>query len=258
MKNLRSNSLALVLLGGGGAALLLWLATGSALAALVAGLLIVLVLPGYALTEALFAQHHLGWAERLLLVVGSSLALTALGSLALYQLGWSLQMNSWLGLLIVVTGVGAVGAWGIRGTNEPAAPMPVQLGFSLTHLVLIGLAVLLTGMAFATAGSPAPAQGYQGYTMLWMTPQQAGAPNRIELGVQSKEFAPTQYRLQLKVNDQLAQEWPALELGPNGLWQASFELPAEQLAQSDISADLYRLDQPEMLYRHVVLRAALN
>ena len=256
MKNLRSNSLALVLLGGCGVALLLWLTTGSTVASVVAGLLMVLVLPGYALTEALFAPHHLGWAERLFLVVGTSLAVTSLGSLALYQLGWPLQMNSWLVLLVLVTGVGAVGAWGIRRKDEQPNETPVRLGFSLTHLVLIGLAVLLTGMAFATAGSAASAQGYQGYTMLWMTPQQTGANNRIQLGVQSKEFAPTQYRLQLKVNDQLAQEWTALELGPNGLWQASFELPAEQLAQSQVSAELYRLDQPETLYRHVVLRAA--
>jgi hypothetical protein len=64
----------------------------------------------------------------------------------------------------------------------------------------------------------------------------------------------TQYKLQIKANDQLAQEWPLLELAPNQEWLASIELSPEQRTQHALEATLYRLDQPETPYRRVVLQ----
>ena len=244
---------ALLLLGAGGvAALLLWLATGLAVAPL--GLVLVLGLPGYLLTEMLFRHYQLGWAERLLFGLGGSLTVAVLGTLLLQQLGWSLQSTSWLTLFLVVSGLGAIGTWLTRHPAPPTLGEPRQVGLGLAQLALLGLAVVIAGAAFTTARSVAPMQSFQGYTMLWLAPNADANPHHIQLGIDSKEFAPTQYKLQVKVNDQLAQEWSQLDLAPNQQWLASVEVPAADAAHSNVEALLYRLDAPETVYRHVFLR----
>lgn len=256
MNTLRNNSVLWLVLGGCGAALLIWLATGSAVVQVVLGLALVLILPGYVLTEALFMHQQLSSAERLFLVTGASLAIAILGTLGLQQFGWELRLNSWLGLFISVTLIGAAGVWALRqqGDSTALTPAPVRLGFHVTHIALLALAGVLTSVAFTTAHSAAPAERFQGYTILWLTPQEVGAPNRFQLGVTSKELGATQYKLQIKADDQLAQEWPLLELAPNQEWLASIELSPEQRAQHTLEATLYRLDQPATPYRRVVLQ----
>lgn len=254
MNGSRNNALLWLGVGGVSIAFILWLMTSWAVVPIGLGLLVAFVLPGYVLTEALFSHQQLGWAERLLFVLGASLTVAVLGALLLNQLGWSLQMNTWLTLFLTVSGLGGLGAWLVRRPAPPATWAPKPLGFGLVHLVLIGLAVVITGVAFTTARSTAPMQPFQGYTMLWLVPAETSSAQRIQLGVDSKEFAPTQYKLQLKVNDQLAQEWTQLALAPNQQWLASFELPAAGAAQRTVEALLYRLDAPETVYRHVVLR----
>lgn len=254
MNYLRGNSLGWLVLGGVGVALLLWLMTTVAALQVIVGLLVVLVLPGFALTAALFKQHQLSWAERLLLSGGASIALVIVGSLLLKQSGMPLQPLYWVGLLVSVTLGAALVAWLGSQSQPDLEPGPRQVGLNSTHLVLLGLALFVTSVAFTTVRSAAPSQEYQGYTIFWLTPQAASASNRLQLGVTSKELTPTAYKVQIKVNDQLAQEWPQLLLAPHQLWQASIEMPVEQIAQSTVEAILYRLDQPETPYRQVVLR----
>lgn len=253
MNSSQNNTLLLLGAGGIGVVILLGLATGMAVVPLAMGLVVVLLLPGYVLTETLFSRQQLGWAERLLFMLGASMTVAVLGALLLNQLGWSLQMNTWLALFLTVSGLGGVGAWLVRRPAPPATWAPKRLGFGVTQLVLIAGAVVLTAVAFTTARSAAPMQPFQGYTMLWLAPNAPSDTNRIQLGIDSKEVAPTQYKLQLKVNDQIAQEWSQLDLSPNQQWLASFELPANA-AQHTVEALLYRLDAPTTVYRHVLLR----
>lgn len=254
MNSSRNNALLLLGVGSVSLALLLWLTTGMTTGMIGLGILVVLVLPGYVLTEMLFSHQQLGWAERLLFVLGASLTVAVLGALLLNQLGWSLQTNTWLTLFLSVSGLGGVGAWLVRRPAPPTTWAPKRLSFGVTQLALIGLAVVITGVAFTTARSVAPMQPFQGYTMLWLAPNAASSTNRIQLGVDSKEVAPAQYKLQLKVNDQIAQEWSQIALAPNQQWLASFELPAAGATQRTVEALLYRLDAPETVYRHVLLR----
>lgn len=232
-----------------------WLMTSVAVVPIGLGLLVALLLPGYALTEALFSRQQLGWAERLLFVLSASVIVAVLGALFLDQLGWTLQRNRWLTLFLSVSGAGGVGAWLIRRPAPPTTWAPKGLGFTFKQLLLIGLAVVITGLAFSTARTVTPMQSFQGYTMLWLVPTaENNGTQRLQLGVDSKELAPTQYKLQLKVNDQLAQEWPQLNLMSNQQWLASVEVPVASTAQGTIEALLYRLDAPATVYRHVLLR----
>ena len=252
-----SHNNALLWLGGGALSIAcgFWLISSVAVVPIGLGLLVALVLPGYVLTEALFSRQQLGWAERLLFVLGASLIVAVLGALVLDQLGWLLQMNTWLVLFLTVSGVGGVAAWLIRRPAPPVTWTPKRLDIGFKPLLLIGAAIVITGFAFTTARTVAPMQAFQGYTMLWLVPTTGSdSTQRLQLGVDSKELAPTQYKLQLKVDDQLAQEWPQLNLTPNQQWLASVEVPVASAAQSTVEALLYRLDAPETVYRHVLLR----
>lgn len=269
MNSLRGNSLVYLMVGGATVVLMSLLATVTTVPQVALGLLIVLILPGYTLTTALFCRQQLSSAERTLLVLSTSLVVTILGSLVIHQSGLSLEKNSWLALCAIVTLAGGFATWSLRRQGNTAQEAASPLNFTLAQMGLLGLAAIIVGIAFMTVRTAAPAAGYQGYTLLWMAPQQAATTNRIQLGVSSKEFAPTQYKLQLRVNEQLAQEWSLIELAPNQEWLATFELPAAQSAAvanpaghgegaapgavHTVEAFLYRLDQPETAYRRVVL-----
>ena len=77
-------------------------------ARVVGGLLLTLVLPGAALTRAMFPQRHLSGVERLVLALALSLATVALGGLGLYAAGIRLAQPSWVALTAGVTVLAAV------------------------------------------------------------------------------------------------------------------------------------------------------
>lgn len=68
---------------------------------------------------------------------------------------------------------------------------------------------------------------------------------------------PTNYKLQLTMNQQLVHEWPVITLKPNTEWDGRLALTPQQLNSATIEAKLYRLDQPATIYRQVVLRPNL-
>jgi hypothetical protein len=124
-----------------------------------AGLLLVLVLPGYALTAALLPRRSLGRPELALCVLGLSLAVAALGGLLLNFAG-HLSRPSWDSLLSVVT-VGCCAIAGRRRTTDGTSsrvsgavrnPGPSRLG--LPRLALPGLALALPRLALPRLALP--------------------------------------------------------------------------------------------------------
>src|SRR3954471_19437230 len=94
---------------GDAIAIALFVALGGAVRVLVA-LPFALVLPGLALTLALFPAGVPDGAERLLFSLGLSLAVTALGGLVLHLTLWGLRPASWtllLGAITLAAGVAA-------------------------------------------------------------------------------------------------------------------------------------------------------
>lgn len=255
MTRFYNNSLTLMILAGCGTALLIWLTPTSAFLRVTLGLLLVLVLPGYALTEMLFRRWQLTRTERLLYILGGSLTVATLGALALHQLPIGLHTTGWLGLFVGVILVGTLLS-GLKrqpvASDSPLRLPRLRIGFN--QLLILAIAVGVAGIAVKTAYRPVPTQGLSGYTLLWLNPTTTAANSRLQLGISNHEFVPTAYKLQLKVDDQLAQEWPSLALAVNGRWEAELAVPATELAQHQVTAELYRLDQPDVLYRHVLLR----
>jgi uncharacterized membrane protein len=242
--------------------LLLWFGILGATAQALSTLLLVLVLPGYVLMALLFDPRTLGRAEQLLFSLVGSMGIVAIGSLLLNRTPWGLQATSWLLLVAGVTVIGGIAAFFLRSRTVAQELRPAQPLFNLRQGLLLIAALLVAGVAINVAQRPAPAAAYEGYTLLWMLPDYttsvAGGGQRVELGIDSKEFMATTFALRIKVDDELAHEWSSITLTPNQQWQAAFALTQAQAQSNSVYAELYRQDVPDTIYRRVNLRATVT
>ena len=258
MKRLSNNLFVVLLAAGLGTAILIWLATSLTAVQAILGLVVVLILPGYALIELLMSRRTLGTSIHLFLSLIASVSIAILGSLLLHQLPVGVRNDSWMALFVGTSAGGGLLAWLLRNRRRGAAVAAHRVPVRIGQLLFMGVAVVIAGGALVLARTPGAPTYYAGYTMLWLTPIQGEAANQLELGIDSKEFEPTQYSLELLVDGQVAQTWPAIALAPNQQWHASLTLSEEQRSASTLEANLYRLDQPTELYRHVVMRPQLS
>ncbi len=223
----------------------------------ISALPLVFILPGYALTAAFFPTRSLDVPERLLFSLGLSLAVTAITGLALHVAMVGLQTKTWAITLATFTLCAGLIAWwrqSRRRTAPIAAPREAPFRPSIREGLLFGLVILVAGAAIYLARMPTPPSGVSGYTLLWMIPANDGDWSNFRVGVDSKEFTPTSYRLQVTVDGQAVKEWPELNLAPGDSWQTSIELQATQAVSGSVEAVLYRLDSPDAVYRHVKLQ----
>lgn len=258
MNRFFQNPLAIAITVVVGTALFIWLATVFTIFQTILGLLVVLVLPGYVLLELLMGRRTLGTVQHLFMVVSASVAIAILSGLVLNQLPIGVRMDGWLAVFAGTTMGGGLLAWLLRHRRRSQAAVLQRVPVRISQLLFMGIAILLAGEALSLARTPATPEQYAGYTMLWMVPTTEGEANRLQLGIDSKEFAPTHYQLELLVNGQVAQTWTEIALVPNQQWQAHIAFNSEGLdkgtRKETIEANLYRLDMPDKVYRHVVLR----
>jgi uncharacterized membrane protein len=213
---------------------------------------LVLVLPGYAATAALFPRR-LDWADWLLLTPSLSLAFAALGGLALHFTPWGLTPPAWAVLLLALTVTcGLVAAWRrSRVGAGDVSPTPVRSpGFKPMHALPMFGAALVVGAAIWVAREPVPQQPEQGYAMLWALPADPAATG-LRVGVQNLEPTAGQYNLRIIASGQTLQQF-AIDLQPVDSWEADITLP--QAIPGPVEALLYRADTPDVVYRRTLLR----
>ncbi len=212
----------------------------------------VLVLPGYAITAAIFPGQSLPGLERLLFTLGLSLTATILCGLVLNITPWGLQVASWAGLLSIVTLVASLAAMQRRRHERANIPAPAKLRFplSLRQGFLFGLSGLIVAAAIGLAQGPKQSHNLQGYTTLWILPGAESQPNTISLGIHSQEFELIHYQLQLTLNGKLVQEWPDISLAPGKQWEQSIVMPD---SQGLVEAVLFQANNPGEAYRRVTM-----
>ena len=230
----------------------------SSVAGIIVGLPFTLLLPGYALTAALFAKTTLGFTERCLFTLGLSLVTLTLSGLLLNLTPWGLQAGSWVIALSVITlAAGAVAIW--RREQSPvgspltvtSAPKKFDTGFNLRQWLMLGAAGILVVAALGIAQQGAEQPGTT-FTQLWLLPAQSAGS--VEVGVTNDETVPLTYKVQVTNGTQVVQEWPAIPLNPGQTWQSSLTLP--QNPTQNLTALLYRSDAPNTVYRTVTLTSA--
>ncbi len=234
-----------------------WLATmldlwGGALR-VPAAVLLVLVLPGYAVVEAAVPAGGIGSWERVVLAVGLSAASAALGGLALHLTPWGLHPWTWGPLLVAITvGAGAVAVWR-RPLPALAARRPLARPGGLTpqDSLFFGTAAIIVAVAWMAARTGAAQTPGAEYTQLWMMPAAIDGRPAVRLGVRSAERRPLTYRLELQTGGVPVRAWAVIALQPGEQWETIEPLPASEL-QAMVGATLYRADQTG-IYRHVTL-----
>lgn len=208
---------------------------------------LVLFLPGYALTSAIFRGGTTGWLERIALALGLSLVATALASLLLYVMSVGLTLSSWTVALAVISAGAAIAAAAHpsaeEGGSTPAgARIELRLPPRLPIAIVVGAAGLVAA-AVVLARTPLPSPSARGYTALWLTRERGSAA--LVLGVRSEEHIRTRYVLRLTLPGRTTRR--RFSLAPGETWRRRLP-PARHAAVS-----LYRVGRPGV-YRSVRLR----
>jgi Protein of unknown function (DUF1616) len=215
---------------------------------------LVFVLPGYALSAALFPPRAIGRDLRLVLAVVLSLATLALGGLLLH-LVTALGRGTFVGLLAFVTFLAAAvalkGRQGMRvaRSRRRSRPRPA-IGVALALAATIGLA----GVAIAIASAGAHRQIDEShFSTLWLVPQGGGRVPPSEppvlVGIGNQEGKAVDYRLTVRQGVTEIGTWKVL-LGDGQEWEIS--LPADALSDTGtLVASLHR-------FRHTYRRVSIK
>lgn len=260
-----SNQFFLVSLAAIGCALGLQVGSAIPLLRVILAFILLIYLPGYALSAALFVNQPFKPVERNLIRLGSSILLAIIAGVILNLTGLGLNASSWSAGLCGFTLIGCLIA-GLRrskagtGSILPRKPnLRSDRKWGIIGLVrggglILFLSVLLTIGAIGLAQTPIsnPAN-LQGYTLLWILPAGSDSTGAVNLGVMNGQFTTTGYDLRIMVDNQVVNEWPAINLAPGQKWEIGAELPGNRTGSTLIEAVLYKLDNPNTVYRQVNL-----
>jgi uncharacterized membrane protein len=215
---------------------------------IVCALPLLLVLPGYALTKALFRRQRLETAAVALLSTSLSLSIAIVGAVGLNTAGFSLERTTWIVFLVALTWV-----FCLLASRAPAERVPrrrVVLTLRRVDLALLLIAALIVVGAMVLALTVLPAKNVRGYTALSIVP--ASTDGAVQVTVKSEELHRRAYRVELRVAGQLA-AGRSVRLAPGEQWQRSIsvDLPPDTNA-ARVEAVLYR-DEQTTPYRTVWL-----
>ena len=226
----------------------------SQLLRLLLGLPLALVLPGYALTAAIFPRPTLGRSNRLLLTLALSICATILCGFGLNRSSWGMQRQTWTIALATVTLAGCIIALGRRALAG-ATPAPhgpgAGLGMRPVQALLMGLAVALVIGTVVLARYEARLKPPAAVIQLWMLPD--GGPATVRIGITSVGEAQGVFRLVIARGGFALREWNSLTIAPGQSWEERVTLDSGQLGAGPFEALLYRSDQPGDVFRRVAL-----
>lgn len=243
---------------------------------LLLGLPLALILPGYALTAALFPSRTPAWADWLAFTLGLSLCSTILSGFVLNWLPWGIRPDSWAVMLTFITLGSSMIAFGGRYLAAQAHPQPPHASASdsmvdapdsrpaerprvalnwqnLGSLLLGALALAIIVGAVMLARREALRQPPADVIQLWMLPAETSAAGNVRLGVNSVGAAAGTFRLQLQQDGYILREWTPLVITPGEQWAETITLPDRRSGEGPIEARLYREEEPRVIYRKVIL-----
>ncbi len=215
---------------------------------------LIFVLPGYTLTQALFHKRSLGVPARLLFSLGLSVAIDILGGLILNLLPAGLHRISWAVLLGLLTAVFSLPVAYLRRAAPVSGVRLPGLRFTISSSVLFGLAIVVVALSIAYDAIGVAQQTHPSFTQLWMLPTvQSGKSCAVRLGLRSFESTSVTYRVTMTIEKAQAATWPSVVLAPQGEWDRLVPIPPKITDNVFVEAQLYRVDNPQTVYREVNL-----
>jgi uncharacterized membrane protein len=214
---------------------------------------LVFVLPGYALTEALFHQRSLETAHHLVFSLALSLAVVILSGFILNLFPTGLHALSWtlfLGLLTVVFSLIA----NLRRKEQSNGVQPLRFNFSISAFILFEVATIVTILAILYSAVGVAQQRQPGFTQLWIQPTaQSGSSCAIRIGVSSFESTLVTYRIIMTMNSTQIATWSSVALVPREQWEQIEPVNPGTSGNTFVEVRLYRLDKPQTVYQKVDL-----
>lgn len=220
------------------------------------GLVVVLVIPGFALTSALFAREHdLDGIERLALSLGLSIAVVPLLGLVLNYTPWGIRL-----VPIVVTLSAFVAAMVavafVRRRNLPpgtAFYLPFErASFRSTAYLTVGTVVAIGGV-IALASALRPVERFTEFYLLGPGGKLEGYPSTLApgetfvviLGIGNHEGEAVSYGVSVPF-DPRYERAVATPIEHGETWQRTLELTApEGEGRTRLAFELFRPDDPE-------------
>lgn len=215
------------------------------------GFLLVFVLPGYAVTLALFTPVTLGIFERICVILGSSLAIVVSGGFLLHILGASLQSETWLLLLSLITAAAGSIAYFRSGVHQSKKRQ--VLSFTFEQILLLGCAsaLILSSVLLSRVHETRFQHSASSFTQLWSQCAAIENGEVLILSLRSSEETEMNYRLVLLSGGQILKEWDGIQLRPDQQWDTAVVLPEAAGEPQALEVKLYQVRNPLQVYRQL-------
>jgi hypothetical protein len=224
------------------------LAPGVPVVSVVTGALLVLVLPGLALTELLFAPRSLDGPRRALLVPALSISVAIVAGVALAAAEVRLDRGSWAAALGAVAVATSLAAALHPGRRRRARGLRVRVTRRANALAVAGtFLAAAAAAALVVSVRPVGAEHVAGYAALGLVPGRLGG---FGLSVRSVELRRTRFTVVVRAqpSEQVLLR-RTLVLDPNETWSAYVAQPP---GTGTLVADLERGGRPAYRSVHVV------
>jgi Protein of unknown function (DUF1616) len=204
-------------------------------ARLIAGIALVLILPGLAIERALLPLDERG-PERFVVALGASAAIVVLAAIILDLAGLPLEVDVWAPVLVTVTVVAsAVGYVRHLYLPRPRSQL-VPPGPAGALLIALALALISGALVLGTTPLSAPG-GTPGYTALWI---QTNAARGAAAVARSGQLHSVRYELSVSVDGRPVVASPSFTLAPGEEYRTRVPPPLRSGAR--VTALLYRVD----------------
>jgi uncharacterized membrane protein len=216
-------------------------------------------LPGYALTQVLTYKRPLEPSHTLAFSLGLSLSIDVLSGFILNLLPVGLQATSWVLFLGSLTAVFSLFAMYLRRDVQQTYAQLLRLQFSIRACVLFGSAIIIMMLSILYSVEGVIQQSHPGFTQLWLLPSnQSDNSCAVQLGVRSFEGTPLEYFVAMSMNGTQVNPKSFISLAPGQAWEKSVPITLKIVHDVRIEARLYRLDEPNTVYRTVSLTLAIR
>jgi hypothetical protein len=225
---------------------------------IIAGILLTLILPGYAVTTFIFSfDNRLRNADRILITLGMSIILDILAGLILDLFPSGLNTISWvlfLGIIVIVLN-GLTVLRKRSGDNNYFKAIQEKIiisRFSFFTLITILISIIIIFSAIEINRVGALNQPKAHFTQLWIRPLVQPDFNVISIGITSFEETGTEFKLQALIDGRIVKEWNQINLDPNQEWENSLIITSS-VSVHKIEARLFRSGEVGSPYRSVFL-----
>jgi uncharacterized membrane protein len=195
----------------------------------------------------------LGSIERALIGIVLSMAITAIGGLALNWSPFGLRPDSWVVFLGGFTLVTCLVEYfkQNRQINIVLTPRNVSIKSHQIFIILLSIAMTVGAIAYTIIGEaqqPVPL-----FTEFWILPT-TGSHHTIRVGICNWEASTKEYSVQVKENGLIVYKSPLIQVDQGKSWESLIDFAQDFQSGMIVEAELVQSETPELVYRHVSIR----